>query len=103
MLPTDACRTALITGAAGVAGLAIAKALAEDGYTVLMADICPHRTPLSVMKAEIRTGRVLASAGATVAANRNSFHDSRAVRIAAVITGETPPAMICRMSDSISS
>jgi 3-oxoacyl-[acyl-carrier protein] reductase len=39
MLPTDSCRTALITGAAGVAGLAIAKALADDGYTVLMADI----------------------------------------------------------------
>jgi 3-oxoacyl-[acyl-carrier protein] reductase len=39
MLSTDPCKTALITGAAGVAGLAIAKALAEDGYTVLLADI----------------------------------------------------------------
>ena len=39
MLPTDLCRTALITGAAGVAGLAIAKALAEEGYTLLLADI----------------------------------------------------------------
>ena len=39
MLPKDPCKTALITGAAGVTGLATARALTEEGYTVLMADI----------------------------------------------------------------
>jgi 3-oxoacyl-[acyl-carrier protein] reductase len=39
MLPTDPRKTALITGAAGVTGLATAKALKKDGYTVLLADI----------------------------------------------------------------
>lgn len=39
MLPKDPRKTALITGAAGVTGQATAKALMEEGYTVLMADI----------------------------------------------------------------
>ena len=39
MLPKDPRKTALITGAAGVTGLATARALTKEGYTVLMADI----------------------------------------------------------------
>jgi 3-oxoacyl-[acyl-carrier protein] reductase len=39
MPPLDPRKIALVTGAAGVTGMATAKALKEDGYTILLADI----------------------------------------------------------------
>ena len=39
MLPPDPRKTAIVTGAAGITGFAAAKALIEDGYAVLLADI----------------------------------------------------------------
>ena len=42
-MKTDLDKLALVTGAAGVLGLAVVKALAEDGYRVIMVDLDKNR------------------------------------------------------------
>src|SRR3954468_10565809 len=63
-----------------------ANAITGSTISVPMADIGPQSVPLSVTKAEIRTGRGVAGLGAAVEASRNSFQLRMAVSTAAVAT-----------------
>src|SRR3569832_3035042 len=71
-----------------------ARTMTGRTMMVPIADIGPQAVPLSVMKAEMATGSVLALSGPTAEAKRNSFHEknavsSPAVTIAGMVSGST--------------
>lgn len=55
-MKTDQEKLALVTGAAGVLGLAVAKAMVEDGYRVIMVDLDQKR--LETLAGDIGTAAI---------------------------------------------